>query len=195
MYLSVKSFLVSLRISNFRVHNLIFKIHHGKCFSRPKIIPVRFLYFICDTGTKSNTLTEKIKIHALSTMVCFYICFFTHFVRFMLILLYMHSFSRERESEAFVHRCAQGPSLSNLVCNWHHNHQDKKIEPESKNWHHLCRKSRGSSTGPAQLISAILRPTIVVGRSSEAFKNHRFVNGHWFLKIAERAPRLTGSSH
>ena len=102
MYVSVNSFLVSLRISNFRVHN--FHCEFSKSvttsFSLPKIIiTCKILYtsFAIPEPTVTH-LRKKIKIHALSTVVCFYIFFFcfTHFVRFMLIIILCILF-RKRE--------------------------------------------------------------------------------------------------
>mgnify|MGYP004203676193 CR=1 FL=1 len=80
-------------------------------FFSPKNNTRTFFYTsIAIPEPKVTDLQKKIKMHPLSAIWCFYICFFTHFVRFMLI----YAFFFERENEAFVHRCAQGPSLSNL---------------------------------------------------------------------------------
>ena len=78
-------------------------------FFSPKNNTYTFFYnSIAISEPKVTDSQKKIKMHPLSAILCLYICFFTHFVRFMLI----YAFFFERENEAFVHRCAQGPSLS-----------------------------------------------------------------------------------
>ena len=62
-------------------------------FFSPKNNTRTFFYTsIAIPEPKVTDSQKKIKIHALSTIVCFYICFFTHCV----LCLYMHSFSKER---------------------------------------------------------------------------------------------------
>jgi hypothetical protein len=92
----------------------IFKIRHGRCFSLSKIIPVRFFILqLRYRNPKRHTYRKKSKctpsqpfcasIYAFSRTSC-------------VLCLYNYAFFFERENEAFVHRCAQGPSLSNFVC-------------------------------------------------------------------------------
>ena len=83
---------------------------------------------------KATDGRKKIKMQPLSAILCLFMRFFAHFVRFMLI----YAFFFERENEAFVHRCAQGPSLSKkLNCSkWiiNNNNINRTWLPENK-WH------------------------------------------------------------